>query len=119
MKKVFVYCLVLTVFFVLSICADAKNKEKIKAVSTQGIELEQSITKTVNKSSKQEKKELKTKNKNKKKYLKNVSQIKKMRNKKRIKERNLEFYNKRLNIKTNKLKEFEDSQIEEKGENEL
>lgn len=99
MKKFFVYIIGVVVVSMFSL---SFAKEEVK--STEGLKLEQTISKT--KDSKSEEKNYKTKRKEKQKYLKNVSNIKKMRNKKRIKERNLEFYNKRLELKKQRLEEL-------------
>ena len=96
MKKFFVYIISVVVVSMFSL---SFAKEEVK--STEGLKLEQTISKT-----KGEEKNYKTKRKAKQKYLKNVSNINKMKNKKRIKERNLEFYNKRLELKKQRLEEL-------------
>ncbi|MBP3820924.1 hypothetical protein J6G99_04695 [bacterium] len=52
------------------------------------------------------------------KYLKNISKIEKMNEKKRIQQRNLEFYKGRLEIKQIKLKNITEDVENEKGEKE-
>ncbi len=109
MKKVIVLGLILGLYLTaLSVLAQDEQVQ-----STQGVEIDASIVKTLKQQSKEDKKLDKLQQKAKKKYIKNVSDIKKMRETKRIKERNIDFYNSRLQIKNAKLEELQ----EKKGEN--
>ena len=89
----------------VQVSVTAKETETVQ--STEGIELDAKIEKSVNKQSKEDKKEHKQVQKAKKRYIKNVSSIQNMNEKKRIKERNLEFYNSRLQIQKSKLEKLE------------
>ena len=108
MKKFFVLCIVS--FLCFGTLALAKTEE---VKSTQGVELDASISKTIKQQAKEDNKAYKKEKKAKKQYIKNVSNIKKMRERKRLQQRNLEFLNSRLNIKKQKLEELQ----KEKGEN--
>ena len=111
MKKFFVLILC---FFIYSECC-VFSQESVK--STEGVEIDTNIVKTVKQQSKEYSQAIKRQNKAQKKYLKNIKRIKNMRNSKRIKERDLEFLNKRLNIKKNQLLEYSNSnEGNEKGE---
>lgn len=101
MQKFFVYGIII---LVLISSMSWVNAEEIQ--STEGITLEEGISKTVSTPDKEYKKEIKQGKKAKNKYLKNISHIKKMRERKRIKQRDLEFLQKRLEIQKYKLEEL-------------
>lgn len=107
MKKFLVWCFVMVLLTGLAHAKKAKDDVK----STEGVKIDASITKTIKQESKAEKKEFSQLKKAKKTYVKNVNKIKNLREHKRIKERDLEFYNSRLQIQQNRLQE-----LEEKGE---
>lgn len=108
MKKFLVLFISLCLFSVPCFANDEK------AVSTEGVELDSSIVKTVNKQSAEDKKIYKQERKAKRQYLKNISSIKKMRENKRLKQRNLEFLNSRLQIQKNKLEVLQEKKGQEK-----
>ena len=102
MQKFFVYGIIILVL--ISSMSWVNAEEEIQ--STEGITLEEGISKTVSTPDKEYKKEIKQEKKAKNKYLKNISQIKKMRERKRIKQRDLEFLQKRLEVQKYKLEEL-------------
>ena len=105
MKKVLVYGIV----FVLmaSCCAFAKSKKakEPEVTSTQGVEVDVETSQKIVKS-KNDKNPAKTKRKNRNKYVRYLKTDERQKNSKRIKERNLEFYNERLELKKKKLEEL-------------
>ena len=105
MKKVLVYGIVLALLG--SACAFAKSKKakEPEVTSTQGVEVDTATSQKIVKS-KNDKNPAKTKRKNRNKYVKYLKKVDRQKNIKRIKERNLEFYNERLEIKKNKLEEL-------------
>jgi len=92
-------------------CAKAQYTPPI---STQGLTFQEGVEQNV-KPTPTEMQEYKLKKKMKKKYFKNISDIKKKKYKKSIQERDLEFYNKRLEIKKQDLEEV-NSNGSKKGE---
>lgn len=102
MQKFFVYGIIILVL--ISSMSWVNAEEEIQ--STEGITLEEGISKTVSTPDKEYKKEIKQEKKAKNKYLKNISYIKKMRERKRIKQRDLEFLQKRLEVQKYKLEEL-------------
>ncbi len=102
MQKFFVYGIIILVL--ISSMSWVNAEEEIQ--STEGITLEEGISKTVSTPDKEYKKEIKQGKKAKNKYLKNISHIKKMRERKRIKQRDLEFLQKRLEVQKYKLEEL-------------
>ena len=102
MQKFFVYGIIILVL--ISSMSWVNAEEEIQ--STEGITLEEGISKTVSTPDKEYKKEIKQGKKAKNKYLKNISYIKKMRERKRIKQRDLEFLQKRLEVQKYKLEEL-------------
>ena len=90
------------------------NAQTSAPVSTQGLTLQEGVEKSVQ-PSKSEMEEYRLKKKMKKKYFKNVSNIKNRKYKKSIQERDLEFYNKRLELKKHELEEV-NSNGSKKGE---
>ena len=102
MQKFFVYGIIVLVL--ISSMSWVNAAEEIQ--STEGITLEEGISKSVSTPDKEYKKEIKQGKKAKNKYLKNISHIKKMRERKRIKQRDLEFLQKRLEIQKYKLEEL-------------
>ena len=115
MKKVLVWSLILLIFSANFVYA---KKQKEEVTSTEGVELDATITKTLKQKSKEEAKAYKLQNKAKNKYIKNISKIKKLNNNKRLKERDLEFLNSRLHIKQQQLEELKVETEETKGEEE-
>ena len=114
MQKFFVYGIIILVL--ISSMSWVNAEEEIQ--STEGITLEEGISKTVSTPDKEYKKEIKQEKKAKNKYLKNISYIKKMRERKRIKQRDLEFLQKRLEVQKYKLEELtSDVKGEEEWEN--
>ena len=111
MIKLYIYNIVLLCFWMLTIPCLAGDVP----VSTQGLTLEEGIEKNIA-SDKIELVKLKQMKKMKKKYFKNVASLKSKNYKKDIKERDLEFYNNRLEIKKQKLEEL-NSNGSKKGEN--
>lgn len=103
MQKFFVYGIIILVLITSMSWVNAKEEE---IQSTQGITLEEGISKTVSTPDKEYQKEIKQERKTKNKYLKNISNIKKLREHKRIKQRDLEFYQKRLEQQKYKLEEL-------------
>lgn len=102
MKKFLVYIVLLGLMINVGMVVSAKDNIQ----STQGLVLEENISNTASMTDKEYKKEVRDKNKAKRKYLKNVSNIKKLREKKSIKQRDMNFYNKRLEQKKNKLEDL-------------
>ncbi len=112
MNKFFVYAIMMVFLVSFGACSVLSKTEEVK--STQGLEkIEQINPRKLKKVSKQEDNAYRLKQKNKKKYAKDVFKIKKLKEKQRKKERDLEFYQKRLNIKRDKLKDFDPSNKEE------
>ena len=75
MQKFFVYGIIILVLISSMSWVNAKAEEEIQ--STEGITLEEGISKTVSTPDKEYKKEIKQEKKAKNKYLKNISYIKK------------------------------------------
>ena len=107
-------CSLFVVVFLMLFASCVNAKEEVS--STQGVKIDSAIYKTVNKQAKNEAKSMKREKKAKSKYLRNISKIKKLKEKKRIKERDLEFFNSRLNKQKRNLEEL--TQTREKGEEE-
>ncbi len=105
MKKVLVYGIVFAL--IGSACAFAKSKQakEPEVTSTQGVEVDAQTSQKIVKS-KNDKNPAKTKRKNRNKYVKYLKTVDRQKNIKRIKKRNLEFYNERLELKKNKLEEL-------------
>lgn len=97
-------CLLLVMVLVTGF-AFAKSRKEPKVQSTEGIEVTQTDAKNVT-NAKTDDKEAKQRTKNRKKLLKNISKIEKFENKKRIKNRDKDFYVNRLNLKKQKLQEL-------------
>lgn len=115
MKKVLVYIIVFALFYGITACvAKAKTQEQL-VQSTQGVEVNTETSKKITKS-KNNKNPAKTKRKNRNKYIKTLKKVEKANNKKRIRNRNLDFLNEQLEIKKNKLEKL-NSNVK-KGENE-
>lgn len=104
------------IIFIGSICVYANDKktQEQKVQSTQGIEIDNSTSQKVVKS-KEDKNPAKTKRKNRNKYLRYLNKTDSSKNRKRIKERDLNFLNQQLEIKKRRLEEL-NSQVK-KGEN--
>lgn len=105
MKKVLVYGIVFVL--IASCCAFAKSKKakETEVTSTQGVEVNAETSQKIVKS-KNDKNPAKTKRKNRNKYVRYLKTVDRKKNSKRIKERNLEFYNERLELKKKKLEEL-------------
>ena len=99
----------------IGVCVPKVEAQDNQPVSTQGLTLQEGVEKNI-KSSKEEIKELHQKKKLKRIYFRRVSDLKAKQYKKSIKERNIEFYNSRLEIKKQKLEELT-SDGSKKGEN--
>ena len=110
MNKFFVYVIILLCFGMLTMPCQASDKP----ISTQGLTLEEGIEKNV-KPAKAELAEMKQIRKMKRKYFRNVARLKSKKYKKNMQEKNLEFYNSRLEIKKQKLEEL-NSNGSKKGE---
>lgn len=114
MKKVFVLALLLVMSVSLNVYAQDENSKEIDVKSTQGIETNAQTAKKVEKmkfNSKPASQRQKIRNK----YLKSVNKVEKSKFNKLKKETDLKFYNKRLEIKKQKLEELT-SDENEKGE---
>jgi len=111
MNKFFVYVIMLLCFGMLTTSCLASDTP----VSTQGLTFEEGIEKNV-KPAKTELAEMKQIKKMKRKYFRNVASLKSKKYKKDMQERNLEFYNSRLEIKKQRLEELT-SEGSKKGEN--
>ena len=111
MSKIFVYVIMILCIGVFNQTVRAAQQTP---VSTQGLTFQQGIEQNV-KPTQSEMQEYRQKKKMKKKYFKNISDIKKKKYKKSIQERDLEFYNDRLEIKKKQLEEV-NSNGSKKGE---
>ena len=109
MKNSFLCLLVLLIFCVGTV-SYAKKEETVQ--STQGIEINQNIEKAIE--SKDIKKERKEKKKRSKLYIKKKKQLTKQNHKKRIKQQELKYLEKRLENKKIKLESLTSDQA--KGE---
>lgn len=106
MKKVLVYGIVFVLMASCCVFAKSKkNKEVPEVASTQGVEIDATKSKKIIKS-KNDKNPAKTKRKNRNKYVRYLKTVERQKNSKRIKERNLEFYNERLDLKKKKSEEL-------------
>ena len=111
MNKFFVYVIMLVCIGSAIQFVQAKDTAP---VSTQGLTFQEGVENSLKPTS-SEMQEYRQKNKMKKKYFKNISDIKKKKYKKSIQERDLEFYNERLEIKKKELEEV-NSNGSKKGE---
>lgn len=84
----------------------AARKEPVK--STQGIEISQDVEKTLKTPAKQ-RKEQRRKKRNSDYYIKNKKQLDKLDMNKKMKQKELEFWQNRLEIKKQKLEDFTSS----------
>ncbi len=112
MKK-FLVSIVLVIFTasLVAIAQDSEQQttEKVKTPkvqSTEGVETDENIDKAINSSSKSDKREDNQKKKKRAKYLRNINKIEVQNNKKRLKNRDLEFLESRLELKKNKLEKL-------------
>lgn len=112
MKK-FLVSIILVMFFALGVCIAADNTQNTtkvkepKVQSTEGVDVTLEDEKNMKSSAaKGDKKEANQKKKKRAKYLRNINKIEKQNNRKRIKNRDLEFYESRLEIKKNKLEKL-------------
>lgn len=112
MKRFFVCGIIILFLGTIAACSIAKEQE---VTSTEGLVLEEGVSKNV-KTTKQEKSEQRKELKNKRKYEKNITLLKKYKEKKRIKERDLDFIQQRIEIKKQRLEELT-SPNSKKGEN--
>ena len=111
----------LTTIFIICLLVAANYscaKEEKEFVSTSGQKTETNLDKKLRQTTKAQDKEFATLQKNKKKYIKNVKRIKKLQNKKRLDIRDLEFYQKRLQMKQDLLNQQPNTQEVTKGEEE-
>jgi len=105
MKKVLVYGIIFALLGSACALAKSKKEKEPEVKSTQGVEVDVQTSQKIVKS-KNDKKPAKTKRKNRNKYAKYLKKVEGQKNKKRIKERDLKFYNERLELKKNKLEEL-------------
>lgn len=84
----------------------AAHKEPVK--STQGLDISQDVEKTINTPSKH-RKEQRRKKRNSDYYIKNKKQLDKLDMNKKMKQKELEFLQNRLEIKKQKLEDFTSS----------
>lgn len=115
MKRIFLIVFLVAVFITSSIEAKLSTK-KTSAVSTQGVEVSESDVKNAQ-NQKTEKKISNQKKKNRKNFLHNIKKLDKFENKKRIKNRDKEFIETRLELKKQKLDDLSKPSIK-KGEDE-
>lgn len=112
--------IILTIFllgvFITSIAYAKLSTKKDTAVSTQGVEVSESDVKNAQKQ-KTDKKISNQKKKNRKNFLHNIKKLDKFENKKRIKNRDKEFIETRLELKKQKLDDLSKPSIK-KGEDE-
>ena len=113
MKKLIVFSITTVLLISLGVCAKTKNNEP-KVKSTDGTEISADTAKKVT-GSKNKDNAYKEHKKNRKQYLKYIKKVNNAKDKKHLKERYLEFYNERLEIKKQKLEEL-NSEVK-KGEN--
>lgn len=104
MKKLFVFSLFVALLISLGVCAKTKN-EKTEVKTTDGTVINTVTAKKIS-TSKNKDDSLKKHRKNRKQYLRYIKKIDKAKDRKHLKERNLEFYNERLEIKKHKLEEL-------------
>ena len=120
MKKLMVFNFIFLVLLCSSIETFSQTSEekldgKVEQLySTEGIEIDSDIE-SKTKNTKIENKIYKKEAKNKNKYLKNISKLKRYKEKQRINEKNLNYLKNRLDIQKNKLEELT-SEESEKGE---
>ena len=102
MKKVLTYSILLIILIsAFSFAQDTNEKaDKAKIQSTEGLEVTKSDENSII-NSKTDNKEAKQKTKNRKKLLRYISKIERYEEKKRIKERDKDFLENRLNKKKN------------------
>ena len=105
MKKVLVYGIVFVLMASCGVFAKSKKAKEPEVTSTQGVEVDVETSQKIVKS-KNDKNPAKTKRKNRNKYVRYLKTVERQKNSKRIKERNLEFYNERLELKKKKLEEL-------------
>ena len=104
MKKLFVFSLFVALLISLGVCAKTKN-EKTEVKTTDGTVINTVTAKKIS-TSKNKDDSLKKHRKNRKQFLRYIKKIDKAKDRKHLKERNLEFYNERLEIKKHKLEEL-------------
>lgn len=114
MKKVLVLSIIFALIGSAGVFAKSRKTKEPQIQSTQGIEIDAETSDKVTKS-KNDKHPAKTKRKNRNKYLRDIKKVDRAKNNKRIKERNLDYYNKQLEIKKQKLNEL--NSMVKKGEN--
>lgn len=107
MKRFIIYSIVLCFLLTGTVFAAGNNKKEKhpKIQSTEGVEVSEAEVKNISRTKEQDK-ESKQKTKNRKKFIKNISKIEKFENKKRLKERDKEFFESRLNKKKIRLEEI-------------
>lgn len=113
MKKLFAFSIIVVLLISLGVCAKTKN-EKAEVKSTDGTVINTVTAKKIS-ASKNKDDSLKKHRKNRKQYLRYIKKINNAKDKKRLKERNLEFYNERLELKKHMLEQL-NSEVK-KGEN--
>ena len=104
MKKLFVFSIFVALLISLGVCAKTKN-EKTEVKTTDGTVINTVTAKKIS-TSKNKDDSLKKHLKNRKQYLRYIKKIDKAKDRKHLKERNLEFYNERLEIKKHKLEKL-------------
>ena len=104
MKKLFVFSIFVALLISLGVCAKTKN-EKTEVKTTDGTVINTVTAKKIS-TSKNKDDSLKKHRKNRKQYLRYIKKIDKAKDRKHLKERNLEFYNERLEIKKHKLEKL-------------
>ncbi len=114
MKRYLIYVIVFALLGSTCVFAKSKKSQEPKGQSTQGVEVDVETSQKIVKS-KNDKNPARTKRKNRNKYVRYLKTVERQKNIKRIKERNLDFYNERLELKKNKLEEL-NSEVK-KGEN--
>ena len=114
MKRILIFSIVFALLGLTCTFAKSKKVEEPQVQSTQGIEVDVATSNKIVKS-KNDKHPAKTKRKNRNKYLRDIKKVDRAKNNKRIKERNLDYYNKQLEIKKQKLNEL--NSMVKKGEN--
>lgn len=108
MKRLIIYSIILCFLLTSGVFADNTTSTKEKAPkiqSTEGYEVTESETKNIART-KADDKESKQKTKNRKKLIKKISKIEKFENKKRLKERDKDFFEIRLSKKKYRLEEI-------------
>lgn len=107
MKRFIIYSILLCFLLTGAVFAIGNNKKEKapKIQSTEGVEVSNTEVKNISRTQEQDK-ESKLKAKKRKKIVKNIAKIEKFENKKRIKERDKDFFENRLSKKKLKLEEI-------------